>query len=92
MLPLQRADVAQSVERILGKDEVTSSNLVISSSKTCRNAGFFVSFWPNSASFACELFILMTSSFKNHVFVSFFVSFFDSEHPVRPYYIRLHEG
>ena len=25
------ADVAQSVERILGKDEVTSSNLVISS-------------------------------------------------------------
>ena len=28
----------------LGKDEVTSSNLVISSSKTCRNAGFFVYF------------------------------------------------
>ena len=26
----KRADVAQSVERILGKDEVTSSNLVIS--------------------------------------------------------------
>ena len=25
------ADIAQSVERILGKDEVTSSNLVISS-------------------------------------------------------------
>ena len=92
MLPLQRADVAQSVERILGKDEVTSSNLVISSTKTCRNAGFFVSFWPNSASFAYELFILMTSSFKKHVFVSFFVSFFDSERPVRPYSIRFHEG
>ena len=44
MLPLQHADVAQSVERILGKDEVTSSNLVISSSKACRNAGFFVYF------------------------------------------------
>ena len=27
----EHADVAQSVERILGKDEVTSSNLVISS-------------------------------------------------------------
>ena len=32
-LPLRHADVAQSVERILGKDEVTSSNLVISSRK-----------------------------------------------------------
>ena len=42
MLPLQHADVAQSVERILGKDEVTSSNLVISSTKACRDAGFFV--------------------------------------------------
>ena len=27
------ADMAQSVERVLGKDEVTSSNLVISSKK-----------------------------------------------------------
>ena len=27
----QRADIAQSVERILGKDEVASSNLAISS-------------------------------------------------------------
>ena len=30
-LPKNHADVAQSVEHILGKDEVTSSNLVISS-------------------------------------------------------------
>ena len=40
----KRADVAQSVERILGKDEVTSSNLVISSIRTCRNAGSFLLF------------------------------------------------
>ena len=33
----RRADVAQSVERILGKDEVTSSNLVISSRRSVRN-------------------------------------------------------
>ena len=32
----RNADVAQSVERILGKDEVTSSNLVISSTKGLR--------------------------------------------------------
>ena len=37
------ADVAQQVERILGKDEVTSSNLVISSSKTTRPV--LVVFW-----------------------------------------------
>ena len=38
----QHADVAQSVERILGKDEVTGSNPVISSIETVRNDGFFV--------------------------------------------------
>ncbi len=37
----QRADVAQSVERILGKDEVASSNLAISSTESFRNEGFF---------------------------------------------------
>ena len=40
----ERADVAQSVERILGKDEVTSSNLVISficHAKPFRFAWFF---------------------------------------------------
>ena len=31
----KHADVAQSVERILGKDEVTGSNPVISSIETC---------------------------------------------------------
>ena len=36
------ADVAQQVERILGKDEVTGSNPVISSSKPVRNDWFFV--------------------------------------------------
>ena len=30
----QRADIAQSVERILGKDEVASSNLAISSTSS----------------------------------------------------------
>ena len=33
MITCKIADVAQSVEHILGKDEVTSSNLVISSIK-----------------------------------------------------------
>ena len=36
------ADVAQSVERILGKDEVTGSNPVISSIEPVRNGWFFV--------------------------------------------------
>ena len=36
----KRADVAQSVERILGKDEVTSSNLVISLEKPPEMAVF----------------------------------------------------
>jgi hypothetical protein len=36
----ERADVAQPVERILGKDEVTSSILVISFGKSFRNEGF----------------------------------------------------
>ena len=42
LLRLSNADVAQSVERILGKDEVTGSNPVISSEKkpSCR-ASFF---------------------------------------------------
>ena len=31
------ADIAQSVERILGKDEVASSNLAISSTKTLQS-------------------------------------------------------
>ena len=33
-LPLQTAHVAQSAERVLGKDEVTSSNLVVGSRLT----------------------------------------------------------
>ena len=39
---VKRADVAQSVERILGKDEVTGSNPVISSRNQSEMAGFFV--------------------------------------------------
>ena len=35
------ADIAQPVERILGKDEVPSSNLGISSRKTCRKRQVF---------------------------------------------------
>ena len=38
----RNADVAQSVERILGKDEVTSSNLVSSSRTTPEIFGFWV--------------------------------------------------
>ena len=38
------ADIAQLVERILGKDEVTSSNLVISSISLAFCMAFFV-FW-----------------------------------------------
>ena len=53
------ADVAQSVERILGKDEVTSSNLVISSMKpmSVLLIGFFVSrkFSPDPLSFRAGL-------------------------------------
>ena len=37
----ERADVAQSVERILGKDEVTGSNPVISSINRLANASRF---------------------------------------------------
>ena len=37
----RNADVAQSVERILGKDEVTSSNLVISSINPVSNDWVF---------------------------------------------------
>ena len=36
------ADMAQEVEHVLGKDEVTSSNLVISSKKNRRTRGGFV--------------------------------------------------
>ena len=50
MILPEHADVAQSVERILGKDEVTSSNLVSSSTKkfliyvlSAEIRGFFVS-------------------------------------------------
>ena len=35
------ADMAQEVEHVLGKDEVTSSNLVISSKKNRRTRGGF---------------------------------------------------
>ena len=38
----ERADVAQQVERILGKDEVTSSNLVISSINQSLCGWFFM--------------------------------------------------
>ena len=39
---LERADIAQPVERILGKDEVPSSNLGISSRKTTCNRVVFL--------------------------------------------------
>ena len=40
-----RADVAQQVERILGKDEVTGSNPVISSINRLANASRFFVAW-----------------------------------------------
>ena len=43
----ERADVAQQVERILGKDEVTSSNLVISSINQSLSGWFFRGFGVN---------------------------------------------
>ena len=46
------ADVAQSVERILGKDEVTSSNLVISSTDQSEMTGLFRVFMTLQALFA----------------------------------------
>ena len=39
-LKIEYAAVAQSVERVLGKDEVTSSNLVKSSTETRLFSGF----------------------------------------------------
>ena len=38
------ADMAQEVEHVLGKDEVTSSNLVISSKKTAAYAAVLLFF------------------------------------------------
>ena len=43
-LKIKFADMAQSVERVLGKDEVTSSNLVISSKKRNNFDCFFFYF------------------------------------------------
>ena len=43
---------------MFGKDEVTSSNLVISSTRTCRNVGSFLLYMAFSASFddsACKI-------------------------------------
>ena len=49
------ADIAQLVERILGKDEVTSSNLVISSTSLAF-AGLFSCFGAkNAGKWGCEL-------------------------------------
>ena len=42
----KRADVAQSVERILGKDEVTGSNPVISSIKQSEKTAFSFVYAP----------------------------------------------
>ena len=44
----ERAEVAKQVERILGKDEVTSSNLVISSINQSLCGWFFYGFGVNA--------------------------------------------
>ena len=57
----KHADVAQSVERILGKDEVTGSNPVISSRNQSEMAGFFVVLGRISQEWARHPAFLLTS-------------------------------
>ena len=58
---VKHADVAQSVERILGKDEVTGSNPVISSRNQSEMAGFFVVLGWISQEWALHPAFLLTS-------------------------------
>ena len=53
----KRADVAQSVERILGKDEVTGSNPVISSTDQSEMTDLFLQ---------SEAFVFSSDLYKNH--------------------------
>ena len=53
ILHVADADMAQTVERILGKDEVTGSNPVISSRKDGLNRPFL--FYKNTAEFVIKL-------------------------------------
>ena len=66
----KRADVAQSVERILGKDEVTSSNLVISSRYQSEMTGFFIVYvgWLVRGGFASQSGPNVFALFSNPVF------------------------
>ena len=61
------ADIAQSVERILGKDEVASSNLAISSARPSEMTVFLLCYEANLHRFSvCHVFS-MNSLLKNVV-------------------------
>ena len=69
-LKIEYALIAQSAERVLGKDEVTSSNLVKSSTETRIYAGFLL-FVP--LCFYCN--------FNANVMQIFFCRFFGVQNP-----------
>ena len=86
-------DITRNITfRIIGKDEVTSSNLVISSSKTCRNAGFFHAFLGvKMQELGYELAFRVTSSIFPPLKINEFVNFWASKTSVKPHDIRVYE-
>ena len=63
----KHADVAQSVERILGKDEVTGSNPVISSGNPSEMKDFFLVLGRISQKWALHPAFLLTSILPGRV-------------------------
>ncbi len=85
------ADVAQQVERILGKDEVPGSNPAISSIKPVRNGWFSYVFSHFSASFGLSTCKTMTSSvFPSEIrqFLKSFYYYMRRQKSVSSYKIR----
>ena len=74
LLPEKPADVAQSVERILGKDEVTSSNLVISSTNPAGMQGFLWVLGVKLQDFLAETAIWVLAGAGSGGFVNFLVN------------------
>ena len=74
LLPEKPADVAQSVERILGKDEVTSSNLVISSTKPAEMQVFLWVLGVKLQDFGVKTAILVLAGAESGGFVNFLVN------------------
>ena len=79
---VKHADVAQSVERILGKDEVTGSNPVISSRNPSEMKDFFLVLGLDLQKFQCEIVFLLTSILQGR-FLSVFSSAFCALHPFK---------